>query len=54
MGFVVAVVVQNGHVAAELADDAPCDGGLAAAGAAGDPDGQNVHGLTSVLFLLSA
>ena len=50
--LVIIVVVQHAHIAAEFVEDAPRDGGLAAA--AGDADGDDVaHGAASRMSLFS-
>ena len=52
--LVIIVVVQHAHIAAEFVENAPRDGGLAAAGAAGDADGDDVaHGAASRVSLFS-
>lgn len=52
--LIIIVVVQHAHIAAEFVEDAPRDGGLAAAGAAGNADGDDVaHGAASRVSLFS-
>jgi hypothetical protein len=46
--LIVVVVIQHAHIAAEFVEDAPRDGGLAAAGTAGNADRDDVaHGAAS-------
>ena len=50
--LIIIVVVQHAHIAAEFVENAPRDGGLAAAGAAGNADGDDVaHGAASRVSL---
>ena len=52
--LIIIVVVQHAHIAAEFVENAPRDGGLAAAGAAGDADGDDVaHGAASRMSIFS-
>lgn len=50
--LIIIVVVQHAHIAAEFVENAPRDGGLAAAGAAGNADRDDVaHGAASRVSL---
>ena len=51
VALVVVIMVQDAHVAAELPQDPAGDGGLAAAGAAGDADHDGVRHRASLPFL---
>ena len=48
--LVIVVVIDHGNVPAEALDELFCDGGLAAAGAAGDADYHYIHDFILSVF----
>ena len=53
VGFVIVVVVDDGHITAEALYQFSCDGGLTAAGASGDADDHDIaHILHTPRFYL--